>query len=466
MKKIKNKYVCFVKGVHCSSCSVVIERKLKETKGVFSVELNEGENKISIEHSPETVVNSAKLNEMFENENYIFSEKPIRVPGRKKYRIFALLAGLAVAALFLIGKNNGLVGNVEIDSNSSLSMFFLFGLVAGISGCATLVGSIILAMSKKWSSYSSPQNTFRERFFPYFSFNLGRIFAYSLSGGLLGLAGKGISLSPRFGAFMVIVVSLLMLLAALQMFEIPQLKRFRFKVPEFLRNFLTSQKASRGALAPFLIGAGTLFLPCGFTLTAQGLALISASAVKGFLITTLFALGTLPSLLAISAGAIKFMNKPKYAQGFMQFTAVILIFFALYNVNAQLNVLGLPSFGDVSLPSGTTKEENKNINSSSVREDGLPPVVEGKQVVKMEATGHDYRPKKFKVKAGIPIKWEIFDRGADGCTNAIIAEDLFDGEIKLKKGQTSVKEFTVQKPGRYKFSCWMGMVYGSFEVVK
>jgi plastocyanin len=201
-------------------------------------------------------------------------------------------------------------------------------------------------------------------------------------------------------------------------------------------------------------------------LTAQGLALISASAVKGFLITTLFALGTLPSLLAISVGAIKFMNKPKYAQGFMQFTAVILIFFALYNVNAQLNVLGLPSFGDVSLPSGTTKEENKNINSPSLREDGLPPVVEGKQVVKMEATGHDYRPKKFKVKAGIPIKWEIFDRGADGCTNAIIAEDLFGGEIKLKKGQTSVKEFTVQKPGRYKFSCWMGMVYGSFEVVK
>jgi plastocyanin domain-containing protein len=35
----------------------------------------------------------------------------------------------------------------------------------------------------------------------------------------------------------------------------------------------------------------------------------------------------------------------------------------------------------------------------------------------------------------------------------------------LNPGQTSVKEFTPTKPGKYKFSCWMGMISGIIEVV-
>jgi len=42
---------------------------------------------------------------------------------------------------------------------------------------------------------------------------------------------------------------------------------------------------------------------------------------------------------------------------------------------------------------------------------------------------------------------------------------LFSEEIALTPGQTSIKEFTPIKPGKYKFSCWMGMVSGTIEVV-
>jgi plastocyanin domain-containing protein len=48
----------------------------------------------------------------------------------------------------------------------------------------------------------------------------------------------------------------------------------------------------------------------------------------------------------------------------------------------------------------------------------------------------------------------------------VIAKDLFDGEIRLTPGRTSRREFTVDKPGRYKFSCWMGMVTGVMNVVE
>jgi plastocyanin domain-containing protein len=83
----------------------------------------------------------------------------------------------------------------------------------------------------------------------------------------------------------------------------------------------------------------------------------------------------------------------------------------------------------------------------------------------MEASASGYKPNYFKVRARVPVRWEITDSGTSGCTNAIISKDLFDGEIKLTPGQTSVKEFTPTKPGKYKFSCWMGMLSGMIEVV-
>jgi plastocyanin domain-containing protein len=46
-----------------------------------------------------------------------------------------------------------------------------------------------------------------------------------------------------------------------------------------------------------------------------------------------------------------------------------------------------------------------------------------------------------------------------------MSRSLFEGQIDLVDGTTSVKEFTSPKPGVYKFSCWMGMVSGTVEVV-
>jgi len=64
------------------------------------------------------------------------------------------------------------------------------------------------------------------------------------------------------------------------------------------------------------------------------------------------------------------------------------------------------------------------------------------------------------------VRWEITDTGTSGCTNAIIARNLFAGQVALTPGETSVKEFTPTKTGQFRFSCWMGMVTGIIEVVE
>ena len=83
----------------------------------------------------------------------------------------------------------------------------------------------------------------------------------------------------------------------------------------------------------------------------------------------------------------------------------------------------------------------------------------------MEASSTGYNPNYFKVRVNVPVRWEITDTGTSGCTNAVISNNLFSGAIQLTPGKVSIKEFTPTKVGKYKFSCWMGMITGIIEVV-
>ena len=91
---------------------------------------------------------------------------------------------------------------------------------------------------------------------------------------------------------------------------------------------------------PFIMGALTFFLPCGFTITAQTIALLSASPLQGALIMGFFALGTAPTLLLIGFSSVKFFEKPHLSLTFSKVAGFLVIFFAFYNIYNQLNVLG------------------------------------------------------------------------------------------------------------------------------
>ena len=175
-----------------------------------------------------------------------------------------------------------------------------------------------------------------------------------------------------------------------------------------------------------------------------------------------FALGTAPALLLIGLSAVKFSSRPSVALQFSRVAGILILFFALFNINSQLTVLGLPSLSNVNAKT----INNGGGNNTGVSSDkDLAPIVNGKQVLKMDASVQGYSPSYFKVRAGVPVRWEITDKGTSGCTNAIISRNLFDGQIPLTPGQVSIKEFTPTTPGKYKFSCWMGMISGIIEVV-
>jgi sulfite exporter TauE/SafE/copper chaperone CopZ/plastocyanin len=464
MTKNTKEHIYYVKGMHCASCEVLIEKKLLELKNIKSAEVSAAKGEVLIEYEDKKP-SLKRLNEIFKREGYVFSDQPREVINGFKLKEFFISLGIGLLIIIgFIGLNKlGLSGLINAGSKLSLPMFFVFGLLAGISSCAALVGGLILSMSKQWGELYSNSDSTWKKIQPHLIFNAGRLISYGVLGAALGAVGSKLNFSIKFGPILVIAVSVMMIFLAFQMFGFKTFKKFQFTMPKFMMRFIVNESNFKGRYMPFLMGAFTFFLPCGFTITAQGLALISGNALQGGLIMLLFALGTLPMLLFIGLSSVKFLQKPHLSERFLKIAGILVLFFALYNINFQLNVLGISSFSDLNINS--IQSSNTNRNTSYKNKEGLVPIVNGKQILKMEASSRGYSPNYFKVRAGVPVRWEITDTGTSGCTNAVISKSLFEGEIPLTPGQTSIKEFTPEKPGKYKFSCWMGMVSGIIEVV-
>lgn len=112
-------------------------------------------------------------------------------------------------------------------------------------------------------------------------------------------------------------------------------------------------------------------------------------------------------------------------------------------------------------PKGQPTSQNQNTQ-------GLAPMVDGKQLLKMTVNAVSYSPNFFKVKVGVPVKWEITSSGQPGCASGmVIANGLVNNPIYLnpQQGQVAVAEFTPQSSGTYRFSCSMNMVRGSIQVI-
>ena len=466
----------FIRGMHCASCEMIIEKRLRKESGVTSVDANLKLGTLEIQTAPKSHLSESYLNFLFKDDGYFFStnksdkhltpvgggqiecevacEEDSR-SGEINYTPY-LIAGLFIIGFFLL-QLSGFSSLISVNSQSSLPIFFFFGLLAGISSCAALVGGIILSLSKQWHSAYSKDDSILKKSEPHILFNAGRVVGYGIFGGLLGLVGNFFRLSPTFSATLIIAVSILMILLGLQMLGVKALAKYQFRLPKFLTHKISNEENFQGRFGPFLMGALTFFLPCGFTITAQALALSSGSPLQGALIMGLFALGTVPGLLAIGIGSTKFFSNPKVSKQFSIIAGLLVLFFAAFNINSQLSVLGVSNIGDV-LSATTTLGSGRRSDSS------LVPVVAGKQIIKFEASSTGYTPNRFKVKVGQPVRMEITDTGTSGCTNAVISK-LWEGQVDLTPGKTSTKEFTPSKVGIYKFSCWMGMVTGTIEVV-
>jgi len=457
----------FVRGMHCSSCEILIEKKLLEISRIKSVEASTSKGRVVIEYEGDKP-NVEILNNVFKKDNYLFfnNEYEFKVNDKNNIHnkslnknLIAFGLALSIVIVFIVLDRMGISNFVSVTESSSLLAFLGFGLLAGVSSCAALVGGIVLSMSKQWNEIYKKEETTFNKIQPHLLFNTGRVLSYIFFGGLLGLLGSRLQLSIGVVSFLIIAISLFMVMVGLQMLGVRALQKFQISTPKFITRKISDEKSFNGKYAPFVMGAATFFLPCGFTVIVQSVALLSGSVISGAMIMGYFALGTLPVLLLIGFSSVKLLERPHLAQTFSRVAGFLLLFFALFNINNQMNVLGLKSLNDIFPSSG-------QLQIKSDKEDNLAPIISGSQVIKTKAFARRYSPNYFKVKLGIPVKWEVTSSGEPGCTNSgIISNGLFDGKIDIIPGKATVKEFTPQKTGKYKFTCTMGMYTGIIEVV-
>ncbi|MCX6722895.1 MAG: sulfite exporter TauE/SafE family protein [Candidatus Staskawiczbacteria bacterium] len=451
-----------VKGMHCASCEILIEKKLLDLENVKSVDASTSKGEVVVGYEGDRP-NPERLNKIFREENYTFSEdrksdiKKENKDNKISPTLVAFNIALFIIIAFLVLDKVGIANFLSLNSTSSIFTFFGFGILAGLSSCAALVGGIVLSMSKQWNSLYTENASTSKKLQPHIMFNTGRFISYVVLGGVLGIVGSRLQISPQITGYLVIAISILMIVLGLQMLGVKAFQKFQISAPKSFTRKIANENNFQSKYAPFIMGALTFFLPCGFTITAQSLALLSGNWVSGALIMGAFALGTIPTLLFIGLSSAKFSEKPNMAAKFSKVAGFLVLFFALYNISNQATVLGFTS-----LRSNLTEQAG---NSSSVNQDGLAPIVDGKQVIQMTASGSEDSPNYFKVKAGVPVRWEITGANSLGCNGAIISTNLFDGTVDLTPGQVAVKEFTPKTPGTFGFSCTMGMIRGTIEVV-
>ncbi len=454
-----------VDGMHCASCEILIEKKLLKQDGIEFVDASQGTGKVHVKYSKDRP-NVEALNSEFKDLGYNFSEKKFQkkkenpmigfnssgqmvINPSKLSQLWKSFAAVAVILIgFLLLERSGIASAVSVTSESPIYMFALFGFVAGMSSCAALIGGLLLSMAKQWNEVYIAEDDVMVRAQPHVMFHIGRLVSFVVLGGVLGFVGEAISFSIEFTSLITIAVAGMMLLLALQMLEVKWAQNFRFTLPKSIGRIAASEESFQGKYAPFITGALTFILPCGFTLAAQTIALSSGSMIQGALIMGAFALGTLPILASISISSIKFNSKPKLTMGFNRVAGMLVLFFAIYNLNAQMNVLGLPSLSDINLNFSSAQAVNP-------QEVNLSP--DGVQTLSITAKGFEYIPTSGTVlKAGVPTVLRVDNQGIQGCGNYMAARGLFPGMVDLLKGD-GIVEFT-PVAGVYKLTCTMGMV--------
>ena len=251
----KFEHVYKVKGMHCASCEILLEKKMVEISGVTSAEAFLRREEVRVCYSSGRPTHE-QLNTLFRAEGYKFFDASFKEEKETSNGVWKnLWPAMVVILIFLYLNRLGIVSAFNVNSSSGWAGFFLFGVLAGLSACAALVGGLVLSMSKQWTELYAPSATLKTKMQPHLMFNVGRLFAYGLGGGLLGLLGEKIKFSSSASGWLVIGVSFLMLFLGLQMLGVKYFQKWQIRMPRFITRHVADEKKFSGKQMPFILGA-------------------------------------------------------------------------------------------------------------------------------------------------------------------------------------------------------------------
>lgn len=287
-----------------------------------------------------------------------------------------------------------------------------------------------------------------------------KLVSHTILGFLLGLLGSAISLSLGVRLAFQAFTALFMFATAMNLLDVhPIFRLVVFQPPRFLQRMVRNSSKSKALFAPAVLGFMTIFIPCGVTQAMEVLAINSGNPLYGAMIMLSFVLGTTP-LFAVLGVATAKLSEGWYKK-FTKFAAYSLVVMAIYSLNGVLIVVNSPITVHKLVQSVAhffSQERFTQSTQPSVR------MTNGVQQVTIGVFNQGYSPNYVRVKAGIPVNLTLQSKDTYSCALSFVLKE-FGISTFLEATDTKTFTFTPTKPGKYTYTCSMGMYTGTLEVI-
>lgn len=342
----------------------------------------------------------------------------------------------------------------------NLWAIFTTGLFAGALTCLAVQGGLLATSIAQREEEKLKDKTKRTgNALPILSFLVAKLGAYTILGFLLGWFGSLFQLSLTANIILQLAVGIFMLGTALNLLNVhPIFRYFIIQPPRFLTRMVRNQSKSSDFFGPAILGAFTVFIPCGITQAMMALAIASGSPLSGAAILFAFVLGTSPLFFVLGYMVTKLGDA--LHQKFMKVAAYAIILLAVFNINNTLALAG----NTLTLESIWT---NFYCTVSFCDRDFAPTAQAAAPVtdttISIERDG--YSPNNLTVKAGSQVTLKLVNNGGGGCTQAFTIPNLRIQKV-VPLGASDTVTFTApSEPGPLAFMCSMGMFRGVINVI-
>lgn len=341
-----------------------------------------------------------------------------------------------------------------------LWLIFLTGLTVGGLTCLAVQGGLLAsAIATREEEDLLEGDKRKVSSLPVLAFLVTKLVAYTILGFILGAFGSAVALSDSARVVMQLLAATYMIIVALNLLDVHPIFRYAIiQPPKFLTKMIRNTSRSKDIFAPALLGALTVFIPCGTTLAMEAFAISSGSPILGAAIMGVFVLGTTP--LFFGLGFITSILGDTFKRKFFKLAGVLVLYLGITTFNGSLILAGSPVNLDtlrgmipIYIDLGGGAVTNSNIQ-----------VENGIQVGILSVFAGGYSPNYFQVKAGSPVRLNLYTQGGLGCTSQFRIPSLGISKDLPLNGKDIV-EFVPTQKGKILFTCSMGMYSGVIEVI-
>ncbi|GAB6392669.1 MAG: sulfite exporter TauE/SafE family protein [Treponematales bacterium] len=443
-------------GMTCVNCQNRIEKALRAAEGVAAARVSYGAETAEVTYDA-GVISLDDIEDIIKKLGYEAGDSAVeRKPASSASRTAGLVV-IIIAAAALFDRFGAALFSAfpTAEAGMSLGMMFIIGLITSVH-CAAMCGGINLSQTLGKGGVAQNASVLAGgALLPSFLYNGGRVISYTVIGGVVGAAGSVFSLSGKARGVVQIAAGVFMVIMGMNMLGVfPFLRALTPRLPRFLAAKLDSVKTRNNS--PLVIGLLNGFMPCGPLQAMQLYALSTGSAAKGAASMLLFSLGTVPLMFGLGALGTFLSSRPAITLRVMTVGAcvVAVMGISMFSQGAALSGLSLSAL----LPAQPSLAGGRDAPGGSTLK-----IVDGVQVV--NSTLSPGRYPAITVQAGIPVKWTILapEGSINGCNNRVIIPQ-YNIQHRFRPGE-NVIEFTPEETGKFRYSCWMGMIRSSITVV-